>query len=175
VLDISEHTHSEFQVLESAERQSSLTETNPETPWVMDAEGNDLQVSSRWVRTTPLGKDKTRNLRWLEALHADDLERIVTTMKEALTTGKPIDIEYRIEGEDGEWRWMRSTGSPRYGASGEITRWYGSVEDIHDRKQMGPSIRESWERSIGELNMVSESVQTVDALRSSIAKDDIDG
>jgi PAS domain S-box-containing protein len=173
VLDITESTHSEFQPIRGPELQSSLTETSPETPWVMDAEGNDLQVSSRWVRTTPLGKDKTRNLRWLEALHPEDLERVVKTMTEALSTGKPIDIEYRIEGVDGEWRWMRSTGSPRYGASGEITRWYGSVEDIHDRKQVGESIRESWESSMGERNMVAEGVRIADALRSSITKDDV--
>jgi len=172
VLDITESTHSEFQPMRSAERQSSLTETSPETPWVMDAEGNDLQVSSRWVRTTPLGKDKTRNLRWLEALHTEDLERVVKTMTEALSTGKPIDIEYRIEGVDGEWRWMRSTGSPRYGASGEITRWYGSVEDIHDRKLMEDSIRESWEYSMGERNMVAEGVRVAEELRNSIAKGD---
>jgi PAS domain S-box-containing protein len=173
VLDITGNTHNEIQSARSAEWQSSLTETNPETPWVMDAEGNDLQVSSRWVRTTPLGKDKTRNLRWLEALHVEDLERIVKTMTEALSTGKPIDIEYRIEGVDGEWRWMRSTGSPRYGASGEITRWYGSVEDIHDRKQAGESIRESWESSMGERNMIAEGVRIAEELRNSIESIDI--
>ena len=172
VLDITEKIQGEVNPLPRAEQPSNLMETNPEAPWVMDAEGNDLQVSSRWVRTTPLGKDKTRNLKWLEALHADDLERIVKTMKEALSTGKPIDIEYRIEGVDGEWRWMRSTGSPRYGASGEITRWYGSVEDIHDRKQVGDSIRESWEYSMGERNMVAESLRVAEELRSSIANDD---
>ncbi len=55
-------------------------------------------------------------------------------MRDALSTGNPIDIEYKIAGLDEQWRWMRSTGEPHYGPSGEITRWYGSVEDIHDRK-----------------------------------------
>jgi PAS domain S-box-containing protein len=174
-LDITENKRAEERLRTRAGLQVSMAEINPEVPWVMDAEGNDLQVSSRWVQTTPLGKDKTRNLRWLEALHAEDLERIVKTMKEALSTGKPIDIEYRIEGVDGEWRWMRSTGSPRYGASGEITRWYGSVEDIHDRKQTGDSIRESWEYSMGERNLVAEGMRIADELRNSIANGDVGG
>jgi hypothetical protein len=55
-------------------------------------------------------------------------------MKQALTTGEPIDVEYRILSIDDEWRWMRSRGSPHFAPSGEITRWYGSVEDIHDEK-----------------------------------------
>lgn len=175
LLDITEKKRAEerLRVVEEHQVQASMPEINPEVPWVMDAEGNDLQVSSRWVQTTPLGKDKTRNLRWLEAIHADDLERIVKTMKEALGTGTPIDIEYRIEGEVGEWRWMRSTGSPRFGASGEITRWYGSVEDIHDRKQAEDSIRVSWEYSIGEQNMAAESLRIAEELRNSIATGDI--
>ena len=174
LLDITENKRAEERARGGVGLQTSMPEINPEVPWVMDAEGNDLQVSSRWVQTTPLGKDKTRNLRWLEALHADDLERVVKTMKEALSTGKPIDIEYRIEGVDGEWRWMRSTGSPRYEASGEITRWYGSVEDIHDRKQAEESMIEGWEYSMGERNIVAEGIQIADALQTSIANGDLE-
>ena len=114
--------------------QSNEIGVNPEVPWVMDAEGNNLQVSSRWVQTIPLGKDRTRNLHWLEAVHADDLEPTIKSMKHALQTGEAIDVEYRVLNFDGEWRWMRSRGSPRFAPSGEITRWYGSVEDIHDHK-----------------------------------------
>jgi PAS domain S-box-containing protein len=105
-----------------------------ESPWVMDAEGNDLQVSSRWVQTTPMGKDWTRNLLWLEAIHIEDLEPTIKIMRRALRTGMPIDVEYRVPGGDGEWRWVRSRGTPRFAPNGEISRWYGSVEDIHDLK-----------------------------------------
>jgi len=134
VLDITEARVPLDHLERDAGQESARSETNPEEPWVMDAEGNDLHASSRWVRTTPLGKDKTRNLKWLEALHTDDLEQVIAIMREAMLTGKPIDIEYRVVGVNGDWRWMRSTGAPRFGASGEITRWYGSVEDIQDRR-----------------------------------------
>ena len=168
LLDITESKEGTGRFSVSAGLESSQSETNPETPWVMDAEGNDLQASSRWVQTTPLGKDRARNLRWLEALHPEDLELTVRTMKEALRTGKPIDIEYRILGLDGDWRWMRSTGSPRYTSSGEISRWYGSVEDIHDRKLLETSIGESWQTSIGQLNMESDLARRNELERGSL-------
>jgi len=133
LLDVTPHRPAEAPV-QGADPTTEEAEVNPEMPWVMDAEGNDLQVSARWVQTTPLGKDRTRNLQWLEALHVDDLEPTIRAMKHALTTGEPIDIEYRVLSIDDEWRWMRSRGSPRFGSSGELTRWYGSVEDIHDEK-----------------------------------------
>jgi len=115
--------------------EAGAMEEGPGLPLALKAEGNDAQSSSQWVRTTLLGKERTRNLRWLEALHADDLENTVTIMKEAMRSGRSIEIKYRVQGVDGEWRWMSSTGSPRFNATGEIIRWYGNVEDINDRQQ----------------------------------------
>jgi PAS domain S-box-containing protein len=135
LLDVTQHKPADEPEAHSTDPQPYEIEVNPEIPWVMDAEGNDLQVSSRWVQTTPLGKDRTRNLHWLEALHVEDLETTIRAMKHALTTGEPIEVEYRILSIDDEWRWMRSRGSPHFAPSGEITRWYGSVEDIHDEKR----------------------------------------
>jgi PAS domain S-box-containing protein len=153
--------------IRGADPQNLHFEVTPEAPWVMDAEGNDLQVSSRWIQTIPLGKDRTRNLHWLEALHIDDLEPTIKAMKHALRTGKDIDVEYRILSVEGEWRWMRSRGSPRFASSGEITRWYGSVEDVHDHKlqQAGVSTRTQneaqWDNeALAKGILVSETLQS---------------
>jgi PAS domain S-box-containing protein len=108
-----------------------LAEFHQPVPWIMDADGNSIQVSSVWVPATKLGGSKMRNMGWLEALHVDDLAPTMKTMRDALRTGKPIDIQYRVRGIDGDWKWMRSRGAPRLGPSGEIIRWYGSVEDLN--------------------------------------------
>jgi PAS domain S-box-containing protein len=105
-------------------------EFNHQIPWIMDADGNSIQVSSLWVPAAMLSGAKMRNLGWLEALHQDDLAPVMKTMREALRTGNPIDIQYRVQDIDGDWKWMRSRGSPRYGVSGEIIRWYGTVEAV---------------------------------------------
>jgi len=51
-------------------------------------------------------------------------------MQDSLLTGKLIDIQYRVKNFEGVWKWVRSRGAPRFDALGEITRWYGIVEDI---------------------------------------------
>jgi PAS domain S-box-containing protein len=102
----------------------------------MDSEGNNLDTSSRWTEITGLSKERTRNMGWLEALHPDDVEPTIRALQEGLRMGTSIDVQYRVKRIDLEWRWMRSRGSPRRGPGGEVVRWYGSVEDIHDRRQM---------------------------------------
>jgi PAS domain S-box-containing protein len=138
VMDITQRKEAQKALSEhrdSDAHQQYTTDFNPPVPWVMDAEGNSVQVSSLWVPATKLSGTKMRNLGWLEALHGDDLAPVMKTMREALRTGKPIDIQYRVKDIDGEWKWMRSRGSPRFGVSGEIVRWYGTVEDIDQPTQ----------------------------------------
>jgi PAS domain S-box-containing protein len=143
VVDISKRKRAEEALRESEEHLRYMVELNPDIPWVMDGEGNNLDVSSRWVQTTGLSKERTRNLGWLEALHPEDIEPAMNALREAMHTGRPIDVEYRIMTLDRGWRWVRLRGSPRFGPSGEVLRWYGSVEDIDERKQMEKALHKS--------------------------------
>jgi len=133
VMDITERKRAEEVLRAQTERDADrahLTEFTHQVPWVMDAEGNNIQVSSIWVPATNLGSARARNLGWLEALHGDDLAPTLKSMRESLRSGKPIEIEYRVRDVDGEWTWMRSRGKPRFGPAGEIVRWYGAVEHV---------------------------------------------
>jgi PAS domain S-box-containing protein len=130
--DITELSRVEEALRESDDHQRHLSELNHQVAWIMDAKGNSVQVSSQWVRTASLNAARTRSLGWLETLHPDDLERTMKVMKNALQSGDPIDVKYRIRDVNGDWKWVRSLGSPRIGPSGEILRWYGTVEDTDE-------------------------------------------
>jgi hypothetical protein len=66
---------------------------------------------------------------------------------------------------------MRSTGSPRFAPSGEITRWYGSVEDIHDRKlQEEESLREIQKHTQEDREAVEKGILVAQILQDSISE-----
>jgi PAS domain S-box-containing protein len=130
VVDITQRKQTEESPGIPADLKPQQDELENQTRSITDAKGHIIQMSSQWVPTSELSRKEMRNLGWLEALHPDDVEPTMKTMREALQNGEPIDIKYRVRDVDGDWRWMRSRGSPRFAASGEIMRWRGTVEDV---------------------------------------------
>jgi PAS domain S-box-containing protein len=135
-VDITERKRTEDALRASEDHLRYMIDLNPEVQWAMDSDGNILDVNSGWTKLTGMSREKMRNLGWREALHPDDVEKTMKMLVQALQTGKAVDIEYRVKSVDRGWRWVRSRGSPRVGSAGEIVRWYGSVEDIDERKQL---------------------------------------
>jgi PAS domain S-box-containing protein len=105
--------------------------------------GKNIGMNSRWTEITGLTKEQTSNFGWLEAAHPEDMVPTIKKVRDGLTSGEPPDAEYRVRRVDRERKWMRCRGSPRLGPSGEILRWYGSAEDIDDRKRLDEALRKN--------------------------------
>ncbi len=141
ITDISALKQKEEALRESEDHYRHAVELNPQIPWVMDPEGNNISVSSRWETVTGLTQERTKDYGWLDAVHPDDRAHVPATLKSSLRTGTPIDLQYRVSSDEKTWIWMRSRGAARRDASGTIVRWYGSVESIDDYKRALDELR----------------------------------
>jgi PAS domain S-box-containing protein len=141
IMDITERKQAEEALLRSAEHNRQPVRRNPRMTWVRDADGNLKEISSRWLQLTGMSKEDALNLGWLEALHPDDLCHTMKAFREAMHTGKRIEVEYRVKTADGDWKWLRSRGSPHFGPLGEILCWYGGTEDIDECGQLEEALR----------------------------------
>ena len=141
VIDITERKRAQDALRDSEEHYRSMMELNPQVLWIMDPDGQNLDVSPRWEKVTGAMKENIQNHGWLEALHPDDAQRTADLVAGMMHRGEPINVEYRVRHQGGGWRWMRSRGSPRFDADGKIVCWYGSVEDIDDLKQAQEALK----------------------------------
>jgi PAS domain S-box-containing protein len=160
VIDIHERREAEDALRESEDNYRHAVELNPQTAWTAGPDGQLDRVAERWREWT--GQSGFGSS-WGEALHPDDLEPSRTAWTQAVTTGEPYDIEHRVRMVSGRYRWMHSRAFPRRDAGGRIVRWYGSTEDVHERK-VG---EEHLHLMINELNhRVKNSLATVQAIAS---------
>ena len=66
--------------------------------------------------------------------HPDDVERCRDMYLKAVEQHGPFQMEQRLRRHDGEYRWVVSTGAPRYNADGSFAGYIGTAVDITERK-----------------------------------------
>ena len=162
-----ERSLAEQSLRRSEDHYRHAVELNPQVSWTSWPDGQLNHVSKRWqdwTGTTGLGST------WADGLHPEDRERTFAIWGRCVETGEPYDIEHRVKFVDGSYRWARSRAFPRRNERGEILLWYGTTEDIHDRK-----LAEERQRLlINELNhRVKNTLATVQAIAFQTLKGDI--
>ena len=163
-----ERAQAEQSLRDSEDHYRHTVELNPQVTWTALPDGRLNRVSNRWsvwTGTSGLGGS------WIEAIHPQDREASAAAWSRSVAEGVPYDIEHRVRMQDGGYRWARSRAWPRRrDDDGTICLWYGSTEDIHERK-----VAEEHQRLlINELNhRVKNSLATVQAIAFQTLKGDI--
>ncbi len=95
------------------------------------------QVLEYFGKTT----DELKNWSTSDAVHPDDLPRVIDAWRRSIETGQPYLLELRQRRADGVYRWFQSRALPVRDASGRITGWYMLLTDIDDRKRAEDALR----------------------------------
>ncbi|MGH9769293.1 MAG: hybrid sensor histidine kinase/response regulator, partial [Blastocatellia bacterium] len=113
----------------------------------MDGQMALEEVTAAFTRITGFTLEEWRQRGGLRGhLHPEDLP-VAQHRLQRLIAGEVDVSEFRIITRDGEVRWLRDFGRPVWDeATGRVTRIYGAVEDITERKQAEEARRESEER-----------------------------
>lgn len=162
-----ERAQAERSLRDSEDHYRHVVELNPQVSWTALPDGRLNRVARRWHEWT--GTEGTGDS-WAEGLHPDDRAGSLEAWKRSVATGEPYDIEHRVKLRDGSYRWCRSRAFPRHDEAGDICLWYGTTEDIHERK-----IAEEHQRLlINELNhRVKNTLATVQAIAFQTMKGDL--
>src|SRR5262245_14787324 len=146
IQDITQRKQAEDRLMESEAQLRLLTELIPQHIWT-GFPGNIADYrNQRWLDYTGMTIEEVRQKGWMTALHPDDHERVANAIREASSQKGIYEVEIRLKGVDGHYRWFLSRALPQLDQEGNIIKWYGTNTDIEDRKRAGEALRESEER-----------------------------
>jgi PAS domain S-box-containing protein len=73
-----------------------------------------------------------RGFDWAQYIHPDDRKGYVTAYLEAVVARRLFEATFRFRRHDGEYRWMKSVGTPRFTDDGTVLDYVGSTIDVTD-------------------------------------------
>ena len=159
--------------LQQDERElRQLIDFLPQHVVVMDKDGTLLQANKRLLDylgfTLEQMKASGIDERIRRDVHPEDLEGFEKQLSEGLSKRRPFEMEKRLRGKDGRYRWFLIRCNPLLNENGGVVRWFGTGTDIEDHKQAenrlrneNVALREEIERS----SMFEEIVGSSEALR----------
>src|SRR6266536_3469745 len=110
-------------------------DTIPVLAWCNGPDGSNEFLNQRWLDYTGLTIEEARGWGWKAAIHPDDLPHLLDVWQGLLVSGKPGELEARLQRADGVYRWFLFRVEPLRDGQGTIVKWYGTNTDIDDRKR----------------------------------------
>lgn len=133
-VNITERKNKEAILEENEKMVSTFLDTMPQMSFIADGKGDILHFNQRWYDYVRMEGTEGQGWRDRPIHHPDDLQRAIKTWGEAVQTGCPYEITYRLRRHDGVYRWHLGRAFPVKDKHGVIRRWYGTNTDIHDQR-----------------------------------------
>jgi PAS domain S-box-containing protein len=136
-----ERKRNETALQESEQRFRRIVDTVPGLVCALNAAGEvellNRQVLEYFGKTT----EELKNWGAGDAVHPEDLPRVIDAWRCSIETGQPYVLELRQRRADGVYRWFQSRALPLRDAEGRIASWYMLLTDIDDRKRAEDALR----------------------------------
>lgn len=116
---------------ENDERFRTLADNAPVLMWMNGPDGCEF-VNREYLRFLGVTDVDVRGYDWSQFVHPDDRKTYVTSYLEAVVDRRFFEATFRFRRHDGEYRWMKSVGTPRFSADGIFLGYVGSTIDVND-------------------------------------------
>ena len=120
-----------------------------------------------------LTADEWRTCDRRKLFHPDDWERARREAQSKFAAGLPHEVESRLLGKDGKYRWFLRRWNPLRDEHGRLTRWYVAGTDIEDRKAAEQRLQDenvSLREELDKASMFEEIVGSSAALKKVLSR-----
>jgi PAS domain S-box-containing protein len=162
IQDITTWKQAELAATNQHHRFAQLTNTLPIIVWTATPEGMVDYFNNAMAEYT--GRDISDLLAtgWAQVVQAEDLDNALKRWAEALTTGEPYEVEFRMQSSNGDYLWHHISAQAEYGHGGVVVGWWGSAINIDAARSMEARMDElAVERKI-ILESMNDGVYTLD-------------
>jgi PAS domain S-box-containing protein len=156
-----ERKRNEAALQQSEERFRVIVDTIPGLVCTLNTAG-EIELLNRQVLEY-FGKtaEELKNWATSDAVHPDDLPRVIEVWRRSIETGQPYVLELRQRRADGVYRWFQSRAFPARNTEGRITGWYMLLTDIDDRKCAEGELERAFDKvakSEAELRTIIDAI-----------------
>ena len=151
VTDVTEQRATERALRESEARFRRIADSAPVMMWVTRLDRTRDFVNDAYAEFVGMSREQARLYDWRQAIHPDDVDRLIAESLAGEASLKPFALEARYRRHDGEYRWLRSVSSPRFGVDGELSGFIGVASDITVAKQAELELKAQVEERTAKL------------------------
>jgi PAS domain S-box-containing protein len=157
-----ERQHVEQVLKQSEQRYRSLVTAASQIVWMTTPDGKVKGEMSGWRNYTGQSAAEAAGWGWLDAIHPDDRDHTAEVWGAAVANCGLYEVEYRVRGKDGIYRYFFACGVPILEADGSIREWIGTCTDIHDRKHAETNLQRLEERYRSLVTAASQIIWVSD-------------
>lgn len=149
-----EHKYAEDKLRQSEQELRQLIDAVPQHIFVLGPEGSCLYTNLVAREYHGLSQDDPQGDHLAMFVHPDERNIVLSEHQRLISRGSPYELEARLLGKDGQYRWFLIRVSPSRDEGGNIIRWYGTRTEIEDRKHAEEKLRQD-ER---ELRRITDAI-----------------
>jgi PAS domain S-box-containing protein len=143
VTDIEDRKRAEEALRSSEQRFRLIVNSIPGLVCTMSATGEVQLLSPQVLEYFGKSPEELKSWATSDAVHPDDIPRVISAWASSIETGHPYDIEHRCRRSDGVYRWFQVRALPVRDAEGRVTGWYNLLTDIDDRKRAEEALQQT--------------------------------
>ena len=144
IRDITDRKQAEQKIRQSEEELRQLVDVIPQQVYVFDADWSPLFANQpeREYAGLTLEEAKSKEV-FARKIHPEDLRKLEAIRERALLEAAPCELEARIRGKDGQYRWFLIRDNPLRDEQGRVLRWYGTRTDITEWKNAQGALQQA--------------------------------
>jgi PAS domain S-box-containing protein len=154
VMDITEAKRAEEKIRLSERELRTSIEIMPAYMGTSLPDGTVDFLSQSWLDYSGQTREEAMKWGWASVVHPDDVDRVLANWQAGLTSGKPVEQEFRCRRADGIYHWFLNRSLPLRDDEGKIVKWYGILFDVNSLKETETALQAREHELVGIIETI---------------------